>query len=564
MRLSSLKPEYLKRYKDLLRLLIKYGRSDVVRRMRTDPTFLDTDINVEDKTRISKAQELPADLERLGPTYIKLGQFLSTRSDILPSSYLDALTRLQDRIEPFPYEQVEEIILSELKVRVSKAFLEFEQKPLAAASLAQVHRAILHDGRWVAVKIQRPYIRERMLKDLEAFKVIAGLLDRYTSAGIRISVSATLDQFRRATLRELDFRQEAQHLIIMQKNLSSFDRIIIPSPVMDYTTSRVLTMDYIRGKKITALSPLSRLEIDGAQLAEEVFKAYLQQILVDGFYHADPHPGNVFLTDTKSIALLDLGMVGYLSEKMQRDLLQFLIAVSEGRGDDTVARAIKIGEITSDFDDREFRDQIIDLVSQFQQSTISQIEVGRVILELSRITGESGFRFPSELAMLGKTLLNLDKVGRTLDPSFQPNLSIRKNAAELLARKVEKAISPGKLYESTVTAVEFLESLPSRINKITGSLADNSFKVSVKGIDEKYLMMGLQKIANRLTAGILLAALVVGAALMISVKTSLTILDYPAIAIIFFLLAAAGGLILLVKIFFQDERMKKKERSIER
>lgn len=401
-----------------------------------------------------------------------------------------------------------------------------------------------------------------MMKDLEAFRVIAELLDRYTEAGIRYGLTATLDQFRRSTLRELDFRQEAQHLIVMQKNLARFDRIVIPSPVMDYTTSSVLTMDYIRGKKITSLSPLTRLELDGAELAEELFKAYLQQILVDGFYHADPHPGNVFLTDTKSIALLDLGMVGYLSEKMQRDLLHLLIAVSEGRGDETFERAIEIGEITSDFNDRQFRTEILDLVGQYRHSSIDQIEVGQVVLELSRITGENGFRFPSEIAMLGKTLLNLDKVGRTLDPTFNPNLSIQKNASELLSLKIGKTLSPGKVYEGTMEALEFLEALPKRVNQIMGSLANNAFKINLNAVDEKYLMMGFQKIANRLTAGMILAAMVVGAALMIPVKTSLTILDYPAIAIIFFLLAAIGGITLLFKILFQDERMKKKERSL--
>ncbi len=561
MRLSSLKPEYLKRYKDLLRLFFKYGRSDFIRRIRTEGSFLDQ--GSTPKSEVSKALELTADLERLGPTYIKLGQFLSTRSDILPAAYLDALTRLQDRIQPFPYEQVEEIILAELNIRISKAFLSFEQKPLAAASLAQVHRAALHDGRLVAVKVQRPRIREEMLKDLEAFRAIAQLFDRHTEAGIRYGLTAIVDQFRRSTLRELDFKQEAQHLIKIQENLARFDRILIPSPVMDYTTSNVLTMDYIRGKKITSLSPLIRLEIDGAELAEELFKAYLQQILVDGFYHADPHPGNVFLTDTQSVALLDLGMVGYLSEKMQRDLLHFLLAVSEGRGDETVERAIEIGEVTPDFNERRFRTEVLDMIGQYRHSNIGQMAVGRVVLELSRITGENGFRFPSEIAILGKTLLNLDKVGRTLDPNFNPNLSIRKNASELLALKIGKAVSPGKIYEGTMDSLEFIEALPRRVNQIIGSLANSNFKINLNAVDEKYLMTGFQKIANRLTAGIILAALVVGAALIIPVKTSLTILDYPAIAIIFFLIAGVGGVILLFNILFQDEKMKKKERSAE-
>ncbi len=559
MWLSSLKPEYLKRYKDLLRLLLKYGRADVLRRIRAEEIYLEPEKTEE--PQISRARELPADLERLGPTYIKLGQFLSTRSDMLPAAYTDALQHLLDRVEQIPYTDVEEIIHTELKVRISRAFFEFEKRPIAAASLAQVHRAVLHDGRMVAVKVQRPGVRERIVKDLEAFKVIAGLLDRYTAAGRQYQFSATLRQFRRTTLRELNFRQEAQNLVLIGENLKAFDRIIVPTPIEDYTTPRVLTMDYIRGLRITSLSPLVRLEIDGPELAEQLFKAYLQQILVDGFYHADPHPGNIFLTDTGSLALIDLGMVGRVSESMQRGLLHLLMAISEGRGDESVQRAIEIGEKTPDFDERRFRERIVDLVGQYQHSTVQEIEVGRVVLEVFRAAGEFGVRFPGELSMLGKTLLSLDQVGRTLAPEFSPNLSIRNNAAELFRRSVGRSLSSGKAYDTAMDAFEFLEMLPKRMNRLMGSLANNSFKINLNAIDEQYMMTGLQKIANRLTAGMILAAMILAGSLLIQVKTSLTIFEYPAIAVIFLLLAAGGGLILLLEVFLQDERMKKKRKS---
>ncbi len=557
-RLSSFKPEYLKRYKDLLYLIVKYGRRDVIRRRGTEDGLSSREDEGDDQG--ARAQELAADLERLGPTYVKLGQFLSTRSDFLPGPYMEALSRLQDRVQPFSYDQVEEIILTELKVRISKAFEQFEPKPLASASLAQVHRAVLHNGRVVAVKVQRPDIQKGIIADLEAFMVVAGLLDRHTSAGTRYRVEETVNQFRRSMLRELDFLQEAQNLTLLGKNLEKFERISIPSPVQDYTTSRVLTMDFIRGQKITLLSPLTRLEIDGSALAEELFKAYLQQILVDGFYHADPHPGNVFLTDAHSIALVDLGMVGRISEGLQRNLLQLLLAISEGRGDETVRLAIKLGDTTPDFDERSFSREIVDLVGEYQQTTVGEMEVGRVVLEVFRIAGENGLVFPSEMAMLGKALLNLDKVGRTLDPEFRPNESIRRNAAELFRRKMGRTISPGKAYEITIDTVEFLESLPKRVNQIMGALAENRFKVNLNAIDEPYLMTGLQKIANRLTAGMVLAAMIVGAALLMPVETSFTLFDYPGFAILFFLIAALGGIVLLFQIFFQDERVKKKER----
>ncbi len=236
-------------------------------------------------------EALAHDLEEMGPTFIKLGQLLSTRPEFLPQSYLDALARLQDKVKPFRADAVEEIVSSELGVRLSKGFLEFDLEPIAAASLGQVHKARLRDGRLVAVKVQRPGIRKMIREDLDALEDIASSLDRHTEIGRRAAFLEMLKEFRRTLFAELDYRQEAQNLIRLGKNLERYERLIVPQPVEDYTTSRVLTMDYVRGTKITSFSPLARLEMDGKVLADDLFKAYLDQVLVDGFFHADPHPG---------------------------------------------------------------------------------------------------------------------------------------------------------------------------------------------------------------------------------------------------------------------------------
>lgn len=554
----SLRPEHLKRYKDLARLLIKYGRPEILRQVGLDK-IIDAKERPAD-VQNPKFEELPKDLERLGPTYVKLGQFLSTRSDMLPPQYIDALARLQDRAEQFPYEKVEEIVSSELGARISRLFIEFDTTPIAAASLAQVHRAILPDGRWVAVKVQRPDIRQRIVEDLDAFEDVAEFLDKHTVAGKRYLLQGTLREFRRALLRELDFRQEAQNLTIFANNLRDYELIVVPKPVEDYTTSRVLTMDFISGKKVTSIGPLARLEVDGAVLAEELFKAYLKQILIDGFYHADPHPGNVFLTDDGRIALVDLGMVARVSESMQRNLLRLLLAVSEGRSEEAVEYAIEIGEKTEFFNQKKFSRRIHELVVRYRSATITEIQVGRVVLEVFTFAADSGIRFPAELAMLGKSLLNLDNIGRTLDPGFNPNEAIRRYAGELFRKKIRASISSASAYEVLMDSKEFVQQFPKRLNKIMGSLADNEFVINMNAIDEKYLMTGLQKIANRLTLGLLLAATIVGAALMMHVETRFTIFGYPGLAIIFFMLAALGAFALAVEILSHDEPTKKKPR----
>lgn len=552
-----LNPEHLKRYKDLVRLFIKYGRSDVV-----SQAGLDRMISGRERPPTPsspKVEELPGDLENLGPTYVKLGQFLSTRSDMLPVQVIAALERLQDRAEQFPYEKVEEIVTAEFGVRLSRVFEQFDPVPIAAASLAQVHHAVLRNGREVAVKVQRPGIRERIVKDLSAFEEVAEFLDRHSSTAKRYMILSTLREFRKAMLRELDFLQEAQNLSILGRNLAGFDLIVVPSPVEDYTTSRVLVMDYIHGEKITGISRLRRMELDGSRLAEELFRAYLKQILIDGFYHADPHPGNVFLVNDGRIALLDLGMVARLSEGLQQRLLRLLLAVSEGKSEEAAEYAMEIGEKGADFDERRFSREVSELVVRHQRATIKDIEVGRVVMEVFKIAGASHMVFPSELTMLGKSLLNLDNIGRQLDPAFDPNAAIRRYASQLLRRSIQKSVSPVDLYEVLMDSKEFFQYLPKRVNKIMGALANNDMTLRVNVIDEKYLMTGFQKVANRLTAGLLLASIIIGAALMMPVHTQYRLFGYPAIAIVLFLLAGAGALVLIFLILFKDERITKRE-----
>ena len=548
----SLAPKNLKRYKDIAWLLVKYGRADWAEGMGLAS---ETAPSSGGRAAVApQAEELAKDLEKLGPTFIKVGQLLSTRADLLPPAYLEALARLQDSVEPFSFGEVERIVESELGVRISKAFLEFESTPLAAASLGQVHRARLRDGRSVAVKVQRPGIREQIAEDLEALTGLARFLDAHSEMGKRYEFEKMADEFRATLTAELNYRQEARNLVAIGSSLEEFPLIVVPDPILDYTTERVLTMDYVRGSKVTALSPLVKLELNGPALAEELFRAYLKQILIDGFFHADPHPGNVFVTDDGRLALLDLGMVARLQGSMQDALLKLLLAIAEGEGDESAERAEEIGQKLEGFDPLEFRRQIGSLVSAYHHATIEELQIGKVILGISRIAGASGMRLPSELTLLGKTLLNLDQVGRTLAPEFDPNASVRRNAADLLRRRMWKSASPGHFAASLLEAKEFVEKLPSRVNRVLDLLAGNELKVRVDAIDEQLLIEVLHKIANRIALGVILAALIIGASMLARVETAFRIFGYPGLAMIFFLTAAAGGVALAVSILINDQK----------
>ena len=553
----SLDTEQIKRYKDIALLLMKYGRSDLVKQAGLFEHIEFEESELQDG--YAEAQELANDLEKLGPTFIKLGQLLSTRADLLPQPYLDALSRLQDQVEPISYAEVEKTVTDELGVRISKAFASFEREPLAAASLAQVHRAQLRDGTEVVVKVQRAGIREVIVKDLDAMMEVARFVDAHTELGKRYEFENMLVDLRRHLLREIDFKLEASNLETFAHNLIEFEHIVVPEPILDFTSSRVLTMTYIPGKKITSLSPLRLMEIDATGLADELFRAYLKQILVDGLFHADPHPGNVLLTDDDEIALIDLGMVGRLLPGFQDRLLRMLLAISEGQGEEAAETAIRMGEAKPNFDQNEFRRRVADLVVENHTATLGKIDAGQIALEITRISADTWFRLPTEFTTIAKALLNLDRVVLTLDSEFDPNAVIREQASEILQRNLFKTIAPANLMGGVIEAKEFVEKLPNRVNKILDTIGNNELELKVDAIDEKLLMEGMQKVANRIALGLILAALIVGASMLMRVETSFRIFGYPGIAMIFFIVAAVAGLALIASIVINDVKARKQQ-----
>ena len=590
---------HLKRYRQIVALLWKYGRTDLAQQMSAEEGFgLDEGAPALDEAGqpvpeaialeaggaaaagdatpekpaaagvatpekpVSKGpaspESLANDLEAMGPSYVKLGQVLAGRPDLLPDDYRKGLARLQDNVKPFPYEQVEAIVEAELGVRISKAFSEFGTTPIAAASLGQVHRATLRDGRAVVVKVQRPDIRQQIAHDFEVLEEIAKFMDAHTEMGKRHRFLVILAEFRQAIQQELNYEREAHNLIALGKNLAEFKLIQVPQPIPNYYTRSVLTMEEIAGRKITDLGPLGQMELKDVPLAEEVFKAYLKQVLVDGLFHADPHPGNVFVTNDGRIALLDLGMVGHTTPKIQEGLLKILLAISEGNGEAAAETAIRLSEKLEECKPVEFRRRISQLVALRRDQGLEELNVGRSLLEVSGIAQDNGYIVPSELVLLGKTMLQLDEVGRILDPSFDTNASIRRNVSDLMSRRMKQNLTQGSVYSTLLEMKEFTTGLPSRLNRIMDTVTNSELEVTVKLPDTKIVLDGMQKIANRITMGIVLAGLLIGASLLMRVQTDFQLWGYPGLAILCFIAAAAGGFWLVISVFVQDYKSRKK------
>lgn len=543
-------------YTDLVRLLLRYGRTDLLAGAQLDE-FAIGDDDAVDAGSEKTAEAFAADLERMGPTYIKMGQLLSTRFDLLPPAYTEALTRLQDTVEPFPFEQVQEIVESELGARIKDLFATFDEEPLASASLGQVHRATTRSGRDVVVKVQRPDVRDTIRDDMSVLGKVTEVADKRTSVGRSYGLSQLLSQFRRSLVGELDYRREAKNLLRFVDLTRDYEYLVVPEPLLQLTTSRVLTMEHVEGRKVTDLGPLALMDIDARPMVEQLFRAYLRMILDDGVLHADPHPGNLLVTDDGRIALLDLGMVATVPARVQTQIVKLLLAISDGDGEECAQVLAEMGHPLEDYDAAAFRDEVAHLVSEAVGSG-PDMEAGRVLVDLSRISGSHGLRPPAEMSMVGKALLNLDQATAHLDPTFAPAEAIRDNVSEIFASSLKT--SPGGILAAAIEAKEFTALLPKRANRILDAVSQGELRVNVDAIDEQRLHLVLQRVANRLTLGLIIAATIIGAAMMMRVETDARIFGFPAIAMVFFTIAVVAALALGVQIVLTDRKLARTHR----
>jgi ubiquinone biosynthesis protein len=588
-----LSPKYLPRLVAIVELFTRYGLRDVARQQGL------LALGEGD------AEELPAgelaDIEanavgfrkklvELGPAYVKLGQLLSTRPDLLPPPFIRELESLQDDVEPIPLREVEETIEKELGARISKLFDFFDPTPLGSASLGQVHGARLRGGRAVVVKVQRPHIRAALADDIEFFRELAEFMAGHTGVGHRVDVVGVIQELERALVDELDYRIEARSAAAFRRSLAEFPRLIIPKVIESYSTERVLTTERVRGVKLNDVSPLARLDHDFTPVAEELTRAYLKGITIEGFFHADPHPGNMFvvmpgtqnpLTPSEVVsderrelvrpattplakleveaqaaaspvpddvdvrlALIDFGMTARLSATMRDAATRLLMALGDHRGDDVAATLIAMGIATPDFDRAGYVREIATLIARNIDLTASEVEAGRLLYEVIDLSYRHGLRLPAEMTLLAKALFNLDGVTRALDPSFTPLETIRAFANDIAMQRAKRDFSPRRFYQIALESSDFVAALPRRLDQITTRLADGDFATHVDVPQLPALIVALQKVANRIFSGLVLAGLLVASAMLLPYWRTLGLTG--------FVIAAALTLYMVLTILWSD------------
>jgi len=541
----------MNRRSQILRLLLRYRNSGVFSGMNLDAGA------VHDVPPEGNPEQFVTDLESLGPTFVKLGQMLSTRPDMVPVEFATALERMQENVAPIPVERVAAIIEKELGASVSKLFASFDPVPLGCASIAQVHRAELHDGRQVAVKVQKPEVAAQLRSDLEVLRSFALAADHLTQVGRRVRLRDWLNEFAKTLMQELDYQAEAENLQRFGQHLKPFKPLWVPQPIWDYCSHRVLTMELAQGVRVDMIPDVRRTEQPMAPLAAALIRGYVDQIFVHGEIHADPHPGNLRVTPAGRLAIFDLGMVAHMPPRLRERLLKLLFAAVDGRGEEVADEIIGISTRLEFFDEERYLRETGQIIARYAAN--SSFSEGRVVLDLVRIATASGLRTPPELSLLGKALLNLETVCRLLSPDLDTRRIVEKQLQHVMRARLKKSLSAANLASEAMEMQQLLRDGPRKMTDILALLAENRLQMKVTGLEESRLMENLQKIANRVSAGIVTAALILAAAMMMKVDTGWHLFGYPAIAFTLMLIGVFLGLGIILSALIFDRRARSKE-----
>jgi len=502
------------RYIEIVGVLRKYELHHIIAKFllshRHEEEDDDTPLLTGHREEDDHAEGLAKALEELGPCFIKLGQLLSTRPDVLPADYIAALSRLQDTVKPVAHEKIAAIIESELGAPSSELFQSFDSTPLATASMAQVHRATLRNGDEVAVKVQRPGIRQRIEIDIEILHEIARFATKYTSFGRRYGFLQIIRELERSLSQELDFRLEADSTRIIGKQIADFQRLTTPTVYDEYTTRRVLTLSFIHGRHLAQVSREELDELDSRATARELLSAYLKQIVIDGVFHCDPHPGNIFLTDDGRLALMDFGMVGRFDADQKDRIILLLLAFSERLGERVADTYLEMIEIPADVDRRSFTQDVCGLVSRYHDMSGGRMAIGTALLDLTRLAQSHQTPVPTAMTLLGKAMLNLDGTIRVLSPTLDPVQLIREYMLKVMEKRVVGQLSPGRVFAWVLDMKHLIENTPRRTELILDKLANDQITIRLEVEHFDQAVKSINRAANRLSLSIIAASFIIG------------------------------------------------------
>jgi len=488
----------------------------------------------------------------LGPTFIKLAQVLSSRPDLITIQYANELKKLQDEVPPFPAEEAKNIIEEELRLPLDRIFSHFSENPIAAASIAQVHTATLLDGTNVVVKVQRPYIKEHIESDINILSALSRLLDRHVPESRFFNPTGIVNEFARTVRKELDFMEEARNCYRFKRNFEKNPDIFIPKAFMEFTTEKVFVMEIIDGIRIDDFESIEAMGLDRSKLAKIGVDAYFKQVLEDGFFHADPHSGNIFALADGRIAFLDFGIVGKVSEELKEIMANTFIALIKRDFDRLIDQYIELGIVPDDIDldafRRDFKSELRDLLEPLYGMTIQEIDFAKYLETITHLAIDHNLRIPSDLLMLNKSMLILDNLGRQLDPNFDFIA-----AAEPYASKIIKSkLSPSKLFEKAQKNVmelgDFAFLFPRQLKQIVKKVLKDDIHVKMYHVNLPEFIKDMDKSSNRISFAMIVSAMLISSAIMHATGVRPTIFGISVLGLTAFAFASFLGIWLIISI----------------
>ncbi|MBW1929023.1 MAG: AarF/ABC1/UbiB kinase family protein [Deltaproteobacteria bacterium] len=511
---------HIQRYRQILTVLFKYGFGDLVHTLKIEQ-YLEIGLQMISRKRrekietLSRAERVRMAMEELGPTFIKMGQILSTRPDLLPVEFIQELGKLQDHVPPFEYAQVKDIIERELGVPLGQLFKDFEETPLASASIGQVHRARLVDGDVVVVKVQRPGIRKTIEVDLEIMLHLATLMERHLKAMEIHRPTRIVEEFARTLEKELDYTIEAAHTERFAMQFIDDTTVYVPKIYREATTSRVLTMEYVSGIKASEIARLDEAGLDRREIARRGFDLIMKQVFVHGFFHADPHPGNIFILPGNVICYLDFGMMGRIGRKSREhfaDLIMNIVRRDELKVTDALVR-LTISDEEPNHNALE-RD-VAEFINQHFYRPLKELDLGKLLHQLLEMAANHRLTVPPDLFLMIKALSTAEGVGRVLDPDFDAT----ERAAPFVRRIQLQRLHPKRvaedIYDSGSDFLHLIKEIPGELREILKQARQGRVKIEFEHRGLEPMLSTHDRISNRLAFAIVLASLIIGSSLIV-------------------------------------------------
>ncbi len=539
----------VQRLRQILAVFSKYGFVDIVDRMDLGK-FLPSRLAAfaESQADLSTQERLRMAFEELGPTFVKFGQLLSTRPDLVPEAFIEEFTKLQDNVQTLSYETIKAVVEGELKRPIEQAFAQFDVKPLASASIAQVHEARLHSGEKVVIKVQRPEIEKIIDTDVSLLAFLAGLLEKYIPESRVFSPKTIVSEFFRTLEFELDFVIEANNIQKISENMASIQEVVIPKVYKHLSTHKVLTLERLEGIRLNDLKGMDALGIDRKRIVHLGARAFFKSVMIDGLFHGDLHGGNMFVLPGNRLGIIDFGIVGRLSEKSRDQLANMFLALLTEDYETLCYQYAELGISGPSVDFDAFQREVRNAISPYVGLSITDVNSGKILIEATKIAAKYNIKIPGDWMIVFKAILTTEGMGRTLDPEFD----LLATGKELVKDLVKNQYSMQRLSRDFLWVAKdvatLLQVLPRQIRWMFRKFNSNDFAFEIKSPDLENLRHQLDINGRRVSASVLVAGLFVASSIALQHASGHKIWDYPIFSVIYFVI----GCFVLLRLFLRS------------